>query len=106
MQLTMEQKEPALIWIADNTPRSWFGPVFPGDVIAADNPDNSNRVSYIDGDSSYVLVGPYGNPKSRQLRLNVSIAHPAGCMGQHLPTLTSKQLPLHAAGPSPLPIQQ
>src|SRR3546814_3155710 len=52
MQLTMEQKEPALIWIADNTPRSWFGHVFPGDVIAGDNPDNSNRVSYIDGDSS------------------------------------------------------
>src|SRR3546814_14329448 len=69
MQLTMEQKEPALIWIADNTPRSWFGHVFPGDVIAGDNPDNSNRVSYIDGDSSYVLVGRYGKPKSGQFSL-------------------------------------
>src|SRR3546814_562623 len=98
MQLTMEQKEPALIWIADNTPRSWFGHVFPGDVIAGDNPDNSNRVSYIDGDSSYVLVGRYGKPKSGQFSLNVEMAHPAGGMGQHLATLTDKQITLEPDG--------
>src|SRR3546814_18973647 len=96
--LTMEQKEPALIWIADNTPRSWFGHVFPGDVIAGDNPDNSNRVSYIDGDSSYVLVGRYGKPKSGQFSLNVEMAHPAGGMGQHLATLTDKQITLEPDG--------
>src|ERR1700760_4151298 len=38
MQLTHDQPEPAFLWIADNTPRSWFGHVFPGDIVAGDNP--------------------------------------------------------------------
>src|SRR3546814_2944584 len=66
MQLSIDQASPALLWIADNTPRTWFGHLFPGDIIAGDNPDNSNRVTYLDGGSSYELVGRYGSPKSGQ----------------------------------------
>lgn len=87
MQLTIEQEDPALIWIADNSPRSWFGHLFPGDVIAGDNPDNSNRVTYLDGDSAYLLVGRFGSPKAGQFNLNVETAHPNGGMGGHLATL-------------------
>jgi hypothetical protein len=98
MQLSVDQAHPAMLWIADNTPRTWFGHLFAGDVIAGDNPDNSNRVTYIDGDSSYELVGRYGSPKSGQFNLNIEIAHPNGGMGKHLATLTDKVIKLEPDG--------
>src|SRR3546814_19366525 len=82
MQLSIDQASPALLWIADNTPRTWFGHLFPGDIIAGDNPDNSNRVTYLDGGSSYELVGRYGSPQSGQFHLNIEMDHPNGGMGR------------------------
>src|SRR3546814_8696139 len=98
MQLSIDQASPALLWIADNTPRTWFGHLFPGDIIAGDNPDNSNRVTYLDGGSSYQLVGRYGSPKSGQFNLNIEMAHPNGGMGKHLVTLTDKAIKLEPDG--------
>jgi hypothetical protein len=97
-QLSLDQRRPALIWIADNTPRAWYGHYFPGDIIAGDNPDNSNRMCFLDGDSAYELTGRFGSPKSAQFNLNVELAHPAGGMGKHLATLTDKQLVLELDG--------
>jgi hypothetical protein len=96
--LTGEQREPALLWVADNTPRTWFGHLFPGDVIAGDNPDNSNRISYLDGDSSYLLVGRYGSPKAGQFSLNISVSRLDGGMGKHLTTLTDQKIMLEQDG--------
>jgi len=92
-QLSQDLDAPALLWIADNTPRRWFGHVFPGDFIAGDNPDNTNRSTFIDGASSYALVGRFNLPKAGQFSINMEIADPIGIgLGQHLATLTDKDL--------------
>lgn len=98
-QLSQDLEGPALLWIADNTPRRWFGHVFPGDFIAGDNPDNTNRSTFIDGSSAYELVGRYGTPKAGQFSLNMEIADPVGIgLGQHLATLTDKNIRLEEDG--------
>jgi hypothetical protein len=98
MQLSTEQQKPAMLWVADNSPRSWFGHVFPGDIIAGDNPDNSNRISYIDGSSSYALTGRYGSPKSGQFSLNVDAVTPENGIGDHVATLTDTKIELKPDG--------
>ncbi len=97
MQLSCDLPEPAFLWIADNTPRTWFGHTFPGDIVAGDNPDNTNRATFLDGGSAYELVGRFGSPKSGQFSLNLELADPVGiALGQHLATLTDKQIALES----------
>lgn len=98
MQLT-NKPTPEFLWIADNTPRTWYGHTFPGDFIAGDNPDNTNRGVFLDGDSAYVLRGRYATPKSAQFSLNIEISTPTGiALGQHLAVLTDKQIKLEPDG--------
>lgn len=99
MQLSCELPQPAFLWIADNTPRTWYGHTFPGDIVAGDNPDNTNRATFLDGDSSYELVGRFGTPKSGQFSLNLELADPVGiALGRHLSTLTDKQMAIEPDG--------
>jgi hypothetical protein len=97
--LSQDLTSPALLWIADNTPRRWFGHVFPGDFIAGDNPDNTNRSTFIDGSSAYELAGRFGEPKAGQFSINLEIADPVGIgLGQHLATLTDRDIQLDEDG--------
>lgn len=99
MQLTLDQSDPAFLWIADNTPRSWFGHVFPGDIVAGDNPDNTNRAIFLDGASRYLLTGRYGSPRAGQFSLNLELADPVGiALGEHLGTLTDRDIAAEADG--------
>lgn len=99
IQVGMDQPAPAFLWIADNTPRHWFGHSFPGDIVAGDNPDNTNRGVFLDGDSRYELSGCYGMPGSAQFSLNLEVAAPVSvALGQHLATLTNRTIALRPEG--------
>jgi len=57
---------PQILWWNDNSPRCWFGHVFPGSAISGDNPDHIYRTAFIDGSSSYRIRGRMGrNPVSQ-----------------------------------------
>lgn len=97
--LSRDVEQPTLFWAADNSPREWFGQIFPGDMIAGDNPDNSNRVTYLDGSSSYELTGRYGTPMVGQFSLNIEVADPVAIgLGEHLAVLTNKTIKADADG--------
>ncbi|MDB6062042.1 MAG: hypothetical protein JWM78_2145 [Verrucomicrobiaceae bacterium] len=67
-----DPSRPKLFWAIDNTPRHWFGHVFPGGAVAIDNPDNVNRTAALDGRWSYVLEGKFGKPAAAQTSFNVT----------------------------------
>ncbi len=67
-----DPSRPKLFWAIDNTPRQWFGHVFPGGAVAIDNPDNVNRTAALDGRWSYVLEGKLGKPAAAQTSFNVT----------------------------------
>jgi hypothetical protein len=81
-----DPSRPRALWAIDNTPREWFGHVFPGAAVAIDNPDNVNRTAPLDGAWDYEISGRFGsNPTAQtsfivtpaaegQLRLGNSIA--------------------------------
>jgi hypothetical protein len=81
-----DPSRPRALWAIDNTPREWFGHVFPGAAVAIDNPDNVNRTTPLDGAWEYELSGRFGaNPtaqtsfivtpaKEGQLRLGDAVA--------------------------------
>jgi len=57
---------PQILWWNDNSPRCWFGHVFPGSAISGDNPDHIYRTAFIDGSFSYRIRGRMGrNPVSQ-----------------------------------------
>ncbi|HEY3656360.1 MAG TPA: hypothetical protein VGL34_15455 [Steroidobacteraceae bacterium] len=81
-----DPSRPRGLWAIDNTPREWFGHVFPGAAVAIDNPDNVNRTAPLDGAWEYRINGRFGkNPTAQtsfivtpaaegQLRLGGTIA--------------------------------
>lgn len=97
MALTMREANgdpahPKVTWNVDNTPRWWFGHVYPGAAVAVDNPDNMNREIPIDGDGRYELDIVFsGNPASLSLVMEVEPEHHAG-IGENLATLTALDL--------------
>jgi len=48
---------PRFILSTENTPRHWFGRDVPGSAMANDNPDQINRLAFIDGDGTYEVSG-------------------------------------------------
>lgn len=85
--------QPRIIWNVDNTPRTWFGWVYPGAAVAVDNPDNVNREMPIDGASVYEIVGRYGERRTANfsLKLEEEPADHAG-IGRHVFMLTTQQI--------------
>jgi hypothetical protein len=81
-----DPSRPRALWAIDNTPREWFGHVFPGAAVAIDNPDNVNRTAPLDGAWEYEIHGRFGkNPTAQtsfivtpavegQLRLGATVA--------------------------------
>lgn len=84
---------PRLLWAVDNTPRQWYGHIFPGAAVAIDNPDNVNRTSPLHGNWSYRLKGQFGSPRVGQTSINVTAA-PNGQlrMGEAIATLTDRHI--------------
>lgn len=90
---------PQLLWAVDNTPRAWFGHVFPGAAVAIDNPDNVNRVAPLHGDYRYLLEGRFGQPAVAQTSINVTLA-PDGPLrlGDAVATLTNQAIKTDSDG--------
>jgi hypothetical protein len=90
---------PKVIWNVDNTPRSWFGRLYPGAAVAVDNPDNVNREMPLDGASEYELHGRYSQRRTANfsLKLEEEPADHAG-IGRHVFMLTTQQIQTAADG--------
>ena len=67
---------PKIVWSVDNTPRQWFGHIYPGAAVAVDNPDRTSNFS---------------------LKLEEEPADHAG-MGQHLFMLLTENIHTDADG--------
>jgi hypothetical protein len=82
---------PRLTWNVDNTPRSWFGHLYPGAAVAVDNPDNVNREMPLDGSSEYELHGRFAANRTANfsLKLEQEPADHAG-IGRHVFMLTTQ----------------
>lgn len=94
-----DRARPKIIWNVDNTPRRWFGHIYPGAAVAIDNPDNCNRDIPIDGASEYELIGRFGANRTANfsLKLEDEPDDHAG-MGQHRFMLTTQQIVADADG--------
>jgi hypothetical protein len=91
--INQDPSRPCLLWAVDNTPRGWFGHVFPGAAVAIDNPDNVNRVGPLNGDYEYLLEGRFGNPATAQTSINVTRAeHGQLRWGDAVATLTDQMI--------------
>lgn len=83
---------PKVIWNVDNTPRHWFGHVYPGGAVAVDNPDNMNREMPIHGDGRYAIDIQFSdNPSSLSLVMEIEPDHHAG-IGENIAALTTLDL--------------
>lgn len=69
-----DPSRPRLFWGIDNTPRAWFGGVYPGAAVAIDNPDNVNRTTPIDGRWCYKIAGCFAENSAGQTSFMVTMA--------------------------------
>lgn len=69
-----DPSRPRALWAIDNTPREWFGHVFPGAAVAIDNPDNVNRTMPLDGAWGYEIHGRFGKKPTAQTSFIVTPA--------------------------------
>ncbi len=69
-----DPSRPRALWAIDNTPREWFGHIFPGAAVAIDNPDNINRTMPLHGAWEYQLKGRFGKPATAQTSFIVTPA--------------------------------
>lgn len=90
---------PRIVWSVDNTPRRWFGHIYPGAAVAVDNPDNANREIPIDGAYQYQIEGRFtaNRTSNFSLKLEEEPADHAG-MGAHLFMLLSEHIETDAEG--------
>src|SRR5690606_39552372 len=94
-----DPSRPQLVWAIDNTPRAWFGHVFPGAAVAIDNPDNINRTAALDGRWSYVLKGQFGVRAAAQTSINITGAKQGQLRwGDAIATLTNHNIVTDAEG--------
>lgn len=56
-QVALNRSQPAILWITDNTPRTWLGHTLPGVGTSGDNPDNIYRAAFLDGNGHYEITG-------------------------------------------------
>jgi hypothetical protein len=90
---------PKITWNVDNTPRSWFGWIYPGAAVAVDNPDNVNREIPIDGSSEYELLGRYAERRTANFSLKLE-EEPAdhAAIGRHVFMLTTQHIQTESDG--------
>lgn len=70
-------EDPSFLWDVDETPRSISGYEWPGSGVGGlGNPDNIYRSAYIDGASSYEVIGQRATPASGYFSLEVNRQEP------------------------------
>jgi hypothetical protein len=69
-----DPSRPRAFWAIDNTPREWFGHVFPGAAVAIDNPDNINRTTPLNGAWAYRIDGRFADRPTAQTSFIVTPA--------------------------------
>ncbi|MHC8380475.1 hypothetical protein [Pseudomonas sp. LB3P14] len=88
-----DPQRPKITWNVDNTPRYWDGHLYPGAVLAVDNPDNVNREMPLDGNSRYLLQGSFSSNRTANFSLKLEV-EPGdhGGIDEHLWMLTSQEI--------------
>jgi len=64
-----DTSSPQILWWNDNSPRCWFGQIFPGSAISGDNPDHIYRTAFVEGSSSYRIHGRLGRKPVSQFSI-------------------------------------
>src|SRR5271163_4723850 len=94
-----DPSRPRALWAIDNTPREWFGHVFPGAAVAIDNPDNVNRTLPLDGAWEYRINGRFGQYATAQTSFIVTPAEKGQLrLGATIAALTNLDLKADADG--------
>lgn len=94
-----DASRPRALWAIDNTPREWFGHVFPGAAVAIDNPDNVNRTVPLDGAWAYRINGRFGRYATAQTSFIVTPAEDGQLrLGNTIAALTNRDLKTDADG--------
>jgi hypothetical protein len=94
-----DASRPRAFWAIDNTPREWFGHVFPGAAVAIDNPDNVNRTTPLDGAWEYELEGRFGkNPTAQTSFIVTPAAEGQLRLGDTIAALTNSSIQSDADG--------
>jgi len=100
---------PQILWWNDNSPRCWFGHVFPGSAISGDNPDHIYRTAFIDGSSSYRIRGRMGKKPVSQFSIELTPGTPSDTpmvaqsktrpdLGRQIAVITSKTMQFASDG--------
>jgi len=88
-----DPSRPRALWAIDNTPREWFGHVFPGAAVAIDNPDNVNRTTPLDGAWEYEINGRFGkNPTAQTSFIVTPAAEGQLRLGDAIAALTNQNI--------------
>jgi hypothetical protein len=88
-----DPSRPRALWAIDNTPREWFGHVFPGAAVAIDNPDNVNRTTPLDGAWEYEINGRFGkNPTAQTSFIVTPAAEGQLRLGDAIAALTNQKI--------------
>jgi hypothetical protein len=88
-----DASRPRALWAIDNTPREWFGHVFPGAAVAIDNPDNVNRTTPLDGAWEYEINGRFGkNPTAQTSFIVTPAAEGQLRLGDAIAALTNQNI--------------
>jgi hypothetical protein len=88
-----DPSRPRALWAIDNTPREWFGHVFPGAAVAIDNPDNVNRTTPLDGAWQYEINGRFGkNPTAQTSFIVTPAAEGQLRLGDAIAALTNQNI--------------
>jgi hypothetical protein len=94
-----DPSRPRALWAIDNTPREWFGHLFPGAAVAIDNPDNVNRTAPLDGAYTYQINGRFANYATAQTSFIVTPAEKGQLrLGNTIAALTNLDLKADADG--------
>ncbi len=94
-----DPSRPRALWAIDNTPREWFGHVFPGAAVAIDNPDNVNRTAPLDGAYTYRINGRFAKYATAQTSFIVTPAEKGQLrLGNTIAALTNLDLKADADG--------
>ncbi|HUE10213.1 MAG TPA: hypothetical protein VMQ54_04715 [Steroidobacteraceae bacterium] len=94
-----DPSRPRALWAIDNTPREWFGHVFPGAAVAIDNPDNVNRTMPLNGAWEYQVNGRFGKHSTAQTSFIVTPAEEGQLrLGNTIAALTNLDLQADSDG--------
>jgi hypothetical protein len=103
--------EPDVLWVTDDTPRTWLGYTLGGVGVSGDNPDAIYRCAALDGRGTYEMVGRFRREmRAAQIVVQIDPGHLAkpslvmtptanpGKTFSHVALLTDGDLPVQTDG--------